>query len=546
MIDSATQVWNTCGYVRLSREDGDKEESNSVTGQKDLIREFLSRHPDLRECAMKVDDGYTGSNFDRPAFQEMMNEVRTGKINCIVVKDLSRFGREHLDAGEYIEKIFPFLGVRFIAINDHYDSLNRNPGTDELVIPFKNLVNEAYCRDASIKVRSQLELKRQRGDFIASFAVFGYRRDPDDHHKLLVDDYAADVVRDIFRWKLEGFSLTDIAARLNENGIPTPSAYKEKQGSLYNTPFRVKKTPVWSAVMVLRILRNPVYIGTLEQGRVTTPSYKVKRVVNKPHEEWAVVENNHEAIIERGQFEVAQKVLDMDTRTSTKGLPVDLFSGVVYCGECGGAMNRKKVPSGGKTYVYYACAAHKNHKTCYPHTLRCDDLAELVLELLKKHIQDVIDLGELLNMVDVAQLQQARVQKLQRRLDLKLEERKRFQTLADSLYESLVRRLITEDEYRVLKERYAAEITSAEEQAESIRQEMGRELDGVNRDWIEQFRKYRNITELTRYIVVTLIDRILIYQDHRIEIIYRWQDEYQWQTELLAQALGQSAEKEAG
>ena len=371
-------------------------------------------------------------------------------------------------------------------------------------------------------------------------------RDPEDHHKLVVDDYAADVVRDIFRWKLEGFSLTDIAARLNENGIPTPSAYKEKQGSLYNTPFRVKKTPVWSAVMVLRILRNPVYIGTLEQGRVTTPSYKVKRVVNKPHEEWAVVENNHEAIIERGQFEVAQKVLDMDTRTSTKGLPVDLFSGVVYCGECGGAMNRKKVPSGGKTYVYYACAAHKNHKTCYPHTLRCDDLAELVLELLKKHIQDVIDLGELLNMVDVAQLQQARVQKLQRRLDLKLEERKRFQTLADSLYESLVRRLITEDEYRALKERYAAEITSAEEQAESIRQEMGRELDGVNRDWIEQFRKYRNITELTRYIVVTLIDRILIYQDHRIEIIYRWQDEYQWQTELLAQALGQSAEKEAG
>ena len=137
---TSERVWNTCGYVRLSREDGDKEESNSVTGQKDLIRDYLSCHPDLRECGMKVDDGFTGSNFDRPAFQEMMNEVRTGKINCIVVKDLSRFGREHLDAGEYIEKIFPFLGVRFIAINDHYDSLNRNPGTDELVIPFKNLV----------------------------------------------------------------------------------------------------------------------------------------------------------------------------------------------------------------------------------------------------------------------------------------------------------------------------------------------------------------------------------------------------------------------
>ena len=138
------QVWNTCGYVRLSREDGDKEESNSVTGQKDLIRDYMTRHPELRECGMKVDDGFTGSNFDRPAFQEMMAEVKAGRINCIVVKDLSRFGRDHLEAGEYLERIFPFLGVRFIAINDNYDSLYSNAESDELIVPFKNLINEAY------------------------------------------------------------------------------------------------------------------------------------------------------------------------------------------------------------------------------------------------------------------------------------------------------------------------------------------------------------------------------------------------------------------
>ena len=545
MNTTSERVWNACGYVRLSREDGDKEESNSVTGQKDLIRDYLSRNPELRERGMKVDDGFTGSNFDRPAFQEMMAEIKAGKIDCIIVKDLSRFGREHLDAGEYIEKIFPFLGVRFIAINDHFDSLHRNPDTDGLVIPFKNLVNESYCRDSSVKVRSQLEMKRKRGDFIGSFAVFGYKRDPKDHHRLLIDDYAADVVRDIFRWKLEGFSLTDIADRLNEKGVPTPSEYKQRQGLLYNTPFRVKKTPVWSAAMILRILRNPVYIGTLEQGRVTTPSYKIRRVVNKPREEWAIVENNHEAIIERGQFEVTRKVLDMDTRTRAKGLPVDLFSGVVCCGECGGTMIRKKVPSGTRAYFYYVCAAHKNHRACFSHTLRCDDLAELALELLKKHIQDVIDLGELLDMADAARLQQVRVQKLQRRLDMKMDERKRFQTLADSLYESLVKRLITEDEYRVMKERYAAEIASAEEQAESIRAEMNRELDNGNHEWIDRFREYRNITELTRYIVVTLIDRILIYRDRRVEIVYRWQDEYQWRTELLARALDRFPESGA-
>ena len=543
MNNVSERVWNACGYVRLSREDGDKEESNSVTGQKDLIRDYLSRHPELRECGMKVDDGFTGSNFDRPGFQEMMSEVKAGKIDCIVVKDLSRFGREHLDAGEYIEKIFPFLGVRFIAINDRFDSLRRNPETDELVIPFKNLVNESYCRDSSLKVRSQLEMKRKRGDFIGSFAVFGYRKDPDNRHKLLVDDYAADVVRDIFRWKLEGLSLTDIADLLNRQGIPTPSEYKQRQGLRYNTPFRVKKTPLWSANMILRILRNPVYIGTLAQGRVTTPTYKVRRTVSKPREEWAVVENCHEAIIDRSQFEVTQRVLDMDTRTCAKGMPVDLFCGVVYCGECGGAMIRKKVPVGVQEYVYYVCATHKNKKTCFSHALRCDDLAEITLELLKKHIQDVIDLGELLDMADAAQLQKARAQKLQRRLDAKMEELKRAQTLANSLYENMVKQLITEDEYHAMRERFAAEIKAAEEGASEIREEMKRELDSSHHEWIDRFRDCRNITELDRYTVVTLIDRILVYRDRRIEIIYRWQDEYQWQLELLTRAL--SPEKEA-
>ena len=153
---------------------------------------------------MKVDDGFAGSNFQRPGFQAMMELVRAKKINCIVVKDLSRFGRDHLEAGEYIERLFPFLGVRFIAINDNYDSLHPHAESDEIIVPFKNLINEAYCRDTSIKIRSQLEIKRQRGDFIGSFAVFGYQKDPSDHHKLLIDDFAADVVRDIFNWKLDG------------------------------------------------------------------------------------------------------------------------------------------------------------------------------------------------------------------------------------------------------------------------------------------------------------------------------------------------------
>ncbi len=448
------QVWNTCGYVRLSREDGDKEESNSVTGQKDLIRDYMTRHPELRECGMKVDDGFTGSNFDRPAFQEMMAEVKAGRINCIVVKDLSRFGRDHLEAGEYLERIFPFLGVRFIAINDNYDSLYSNAESDELIVPFKNLINEAYCRDTSVKIRSQLEIKRRRGDFIGSFAVFGYRKDPSDRHRLLVDDYAAEVVRDIFQWKLDGLSAGDIAARLSASGIPTPMDYKQSQGMNYSTSFRIKEKSEWSAGMILRILKNPVYTGVLEQGRVTTPSYRVKRLVNKPREEWAIVENCHEAIISGYDFESVQKALALDARTTESGKAVDLFSGMVNCGECGGAMIKKTVPSGKKKYTYFVCATHKNEKTCFSHGIRDTALTEIVLEFLKKHIRDVIDLADLLALTDTAQLQKAKVQKLRERLDAKEAEIDRYHRLLCSLYESLADGLIDQSEYQKLKKSY--------------------------------------------------------------------------------------------
>ena len=547
MDKTKAQVWNTCGYVRLSREDGDKEESNSVTGQKDLIRDYMTRHPELRECAMKVDDGFTGSNFDRPAFQEMMAEVKAGKINCIVVKDLSRFGRDHLEAGEYLERIFPFLGVRFIAINDNYDSMNSNSKSDELIVPFKNLINEAYCRDTSIKIRSQLEIKRRRGDFIGSFAVFGYRKDPADRHRLLVDDYAAEVVRDIFAWKLDGLSAGDIAARLSASGIPTPMDYKQSQGMNYSTSFRIKEKSEWSAGMILRILKNPVYTGVLEQGRVTTPSYRVKRLGNKPREEWAVVENCHEAIINYYDFESVQKALALDARTTESGKAVDLFSGMVNCGECGGAMIKKTVPSGKKKYTYYVCATHKNEKTCFSHGIRDTALTEIVLEFLKKHIRDVIDLADLLAMTDTAQLQKAKVQKLRERLDTKEAEIDRYQRLLRSLYESLADGLIDQSEYQNLKKSYTNRRAQAEEQADAIRGEMEQEINRSDQGlgWIEEFRRYQNIEVLDRSIVVRLIERILIFRDRRVDIVYRWQNELQWQTELLLRAQGQLPGREA-
>ncbi len=534
---TAAKVWNTCGYVRLSKEDGDKEESNSVTGQKELIRDYLSRHPELRERDMKVDDGFTGSNFERPGFQEMIAQAKAGEINCIVVKDLSRFGRNYLEAGEYIEHHFPFLGVRFIAINDHFDSLHSHAESDEIMVPFKNLINEAYCRDTSIKIRSQLEIKRQRGDFIGSFAVFGYKKDPGDHHRLIADDFAADVVRDIFNWKLDGVSAIDIAARLTANGIPTPMDYKLSQGMRYTTAFRIKERSEWSAGMVLRILKNPVYTGVLEQGRVTTPSYKVKRFVQKPRDKWAIVENCHEPIIGKFEFETAQHVLAMDTRTAEAGQPVELFSGMVYCGECGGAMIRKTVPAAKKKYVYYVCAAHKKEKSCSAHSLRAEALADVVLQSLQQHIRDVLDLSELLELTAAAHLQQANTQKIQTRLAKKQEEIERCQTLLRSLYENLSDGIVDRGEYEEWRTHYQQRRAEAEAQMETLREEMERELQP--QDWMEQFRRYGNITELDRRLLVSLVERVMVYRDRRVELVYRWQDEFQAQSELINQALSE-------
>ena len=290
------------------------------------------------------------------------------------------------------------------------------------------------------------------------------------------------------------------------------------------------------AGVVLRILKNPVYTGVLEQGRVTTPTHKIKRVVNKPREEWAVVENCHEPIIDRYDFESVQKVLALDTRTSTSGKEVSLFSGMVCCGECGGAMIRKTTYSAKKKYIYYVCASHKNDKTCYTHSLRDTALYDIVLHLLKQHIRDVIDLSDLLQMTDTAQLQQANIQKLQMRLDRKLAEIDRSQTLLRSLYESLADGVIEQEEYQDLKETYTRRRAEAEEQAEAIRQEMGRELDTQDRSWMDQFRRHQNIETLDRTIVVSLIERIVIYRKHRVEVVFRWHNEFQWQLDLLQQA----------
>ena len=537
-MQETTKIWNATLYLRLSRDDGDKEESNSITGQRELLRDFLANHSDIREYTIRVDDGWSGSTFERPGFQKMMEDVKAGRTNCIVVKDLSRFGRNYLDAGESIEKIFPFLGVRFIAVNDNYDSLGGKKSSDDLIIPFKNLINEAYCRDISVKIRTQLEIKRKKGQYLGSFATYGYLKDEQDKNKLVVDEFAADIVRDMFQWKLEGVSPQDIANTLNRLGVLSPMEYKRSLGMKFTTPFKTNPKAVWSAATVIRILKNPVYTGVLIQGKATTPSYKVHKRVTKAESEWCVIENNHEAIVSQMLFDNVQKVLRLDTRRSPEDEAVTLFSGMVFCGDCGASMVRKTVPAGGRKYVYYVCSANKQDKTaCSPHRIRDNALEEIVLDSLKVHIQDVIDMSDLLAMTDTAPLRTAEAQKIQRQLDKKREEYETLQKLLMSLYENLVGGILDREEYIRLKESFSSRASEAEKQMDALRDTLTNIREhGTENAWMEEFKRHRGITALDRSIVVSLIEKILVHEDDTIEIIYRWQDEFAWQLDVLRRA----------
>ena len=534
MLNTQKKIWNATLYLRLSRDDGDKEESNSITGQRELLRDYISQRPELREYAVRIDDGFSGSTFDRPSFQKMIEDVKAGRTDCIIVKDLSRFGRNYLDAGEYIEKIFPFLGVRFIAVNDNYDSLGDKKASDDLIIPFKNLINEAYCRDISVKIRSQLEIKRKNGQFLGSFAAFGYLKDEQDKNKLVVDQYAADIVRDIFKWKLEGVSPQDIADALNRLGVLSPMEYKRSPGMKFTTSFKTNAKAVWSAGTVIRILKNPIYTGVLVQGKETTPSYKVHKRIIKDESEWTVIEDSHEAIISKIDFDSVQKVLKCDTRRSPGGKAVGLFSGMIFCGDCGASMVRKTVPAGEKKYVYYVCSAHKQDKSCSPHRMRDVALEEIVLDSVKQHIREVIDMSELLTITDTAPLRTAQAQKVQRQLDKKHEEYEKLQKLLMSLYENLTEGIIDREEYTRLKASFTARADEAEKQMDALRENL-KEIQnhGTENAWMNEFTKRQGLTALDRAVVVALIDKILIHSNDVVEIIYRWQDEFAWQLDIL-------------
>ncbi len=526
------KVWKTALYIRLSREDGDKAESDSIGSQREILKEYLKRCPDMELVDIYADDGYSGTNFDRPDFKRMMEDVEAKRINCIVVKDLSRFGRNYIEVGNFLDKVFVLKHIRFIAVNNNYDNVGgyNNAVNNLITVGVTNVTNETYAANTSLNVRGTLNLRRQQGKFIGSFATYGYLKDPDDHHKLIVDPDAAPIVQMIFERFVAGESIIGITKDLNEMGIPNPSMYKKLKGFNYKHPAGKSNDGLWPDSSVRRILQNRMYLGDMVQGKNSTYSYKLKQCYAKPKEEWIVVEGTHEAIIDQETFDMAQSLFNKHIRKSPKKSHVDLFSGLVRCADCKRVMNKKTNEHSYATYHYYRCVTTRKMKksACTNHTIRIDKLEQTVLLTIQKMINTAVSMSEILDIINNSEMRQTQSKSLKQTIEMHLSEREKTVSMIADLYPDWKQGVITQDEYMVLKEKLNDKLRLMDEKLEALNKTAAEFQDGIDdeNDFVSHFKKYGNIDKLTRALVTELIDTIFVHEGGDIEIVFKFKDAY--------------------
>ena len=629
-------IWIAAKYLRLSIEDGDKAESESIVNQSILIDNYMKSTSDITIVETFKDDGFSGTDFKRPGFQAMLKAIENKEINCIIVKDLSRFGREHIDVDRYIQKVFPQLGVRFIAINDNYDSETANITDTHLVLPVKSFVNDTYCRQNSQKVRSHLSAKRNIGEYVGNYVSYGYKKCDADKSQIETDPVAAKHVRDIFNWKMEGMSNQLIADKLNELGVLAPADYKRATGVNFKSSFQTHLTSRWSAVAIIRILKNPIYYGVLQQGKSQRINYKVKVQRALPKEEWVIFENHHEGIVTKEEYETVQMLLAKDTRIAPGENRLYLFGGLLSCGDCGSNLIRRTNSYKGEKTVFYICSSYNKKKDqCSRHSIREDVLIQLVMDSLKiyskmtdairsameylkensldtqtliQHDDQILELiycgdcganmvrryyysekngvlyynyyficgnyakiskekyncnrwkeeviDELVYRALIMQLKTVcelktqlkrfngeyfeTFQKYLNREQSKIVQlNKRNEARRFELYEQYVSGEIDTDAYNRMTERITVvekDLVTRQKEIEK-RRKITEKLCKKNFSWLAEFSKGKNLEFLTKDVVRSYIKKISLYEDKRIEIEFKFQDEIQALSEILEEGV---------
>ena len=381
-------IYRAAKYKRTSCPDNEAEYRDSIENQDRLIDYYLSNHPDIQVIMDQADEGYSGLFFDRPGLNKIFAAIKAGKINCLVIKDLSRLGRDYIEIGRYLRNFFPEHDVRLISVDDQIDSAHPN-GFDRVIALMKSIFSEQYSHDISIKTRSALDSNRKQGKYVGAIPVYGYQKAIEDKHQLETDPNTAPVVQEIYDMKLCGMSAVTISNALNGKGVLSPLAYKRRHQIPCPTGgFSDNDNPRWSATAVLRILKDEMYTGTLVQGRQRRLYFKSKHNCLLPESAWTKVTHTHQPIVSKQDYDAVQRALALDSRTAPHQSNVYPFSGMLICGHCGKHMTRKIVKSNSRSYHYYYCPAPKS---------RCDfvgmipekQINDLVLQKIQKHISNV-------------------------------------------------------------------------------------------------------------------------------------------------------------
>lgn len=507
-------------YIRLSREDGDNLESESIKNQRDILHMFLEKCEE-NFCYVDeyVDDGFTASNFDRPSWERLLKDIENKKVDTIITKDLSRLGRDHIAMGQYIQKTFPEKGIRYIALHDDIDTLHETPGMDYL--EFKLVFNDFYLKDISKKIRRVVKAKKERGQFLGWKAVYGYIKDPNNKHQLLVDENVRHIIERMFNLVLEGKSPRQIANLFSSEKIPTPSVYANLNRGLKSTAYEL-----WCPRTVGEMLNNQTYIGNLTQGRRKKLNYKSKKEIRTSKEDWIIVENTHEPIIDKKTFETVQSLLKKN-KNKPSGTNVYLLSGFMYCKECGHSIGINKSSDGKRRYTacsYYS--ANSKFGLCTPHSNNYDKLEEMVLNEIRQMLKHYVDDSTFKDKVEEVRKKNDIRTKKTYQINMLENKIKTNLNFIDKIYEDKLKGEIDMDMFNRLSLKYKEDIEVMKTQKAELEEDLNkiddRQEEKNKSKILKKINEYLSLQKPSRTLLVNLIDKILISDDKTAEIYYKF------------------------
>lgn len=526
------KVYHVGLYARISVETERKREADTIGNQLQLLKDYVSEHADLSVFDIYSDDDISGTDFIRPEFSRMMNDLRDGKIDCIIVKDLSRLGRNYLESGEYIEMVFPFFQCRFISVNDHFDTKYQQA---DISVQLKNMANEMYAKDISRKICSTMRTIQEQGKFAGSRAPYGYRLDPADKHHLIIDEETAPIVKQLFELLADGNTVHYVATTMNERGVPSPGRILYDRGVAKTDHFKNSK---WYMPTVRRILSDEVYLGWMVSGKFRSTYHidgkKGSRPV--PREEWIITKGTHEPIVTEPLFNKVQEYFEQmkeehgqATTYNTKSKKASIFKGHLRCGECGQAMFLRNKHSHGKITPWYYCALHENYNSsyCVKKAVKKQDVEAIALKLIRTQIQLFTDARDMISNLNKKESSKTKYRIYSDQIRGVKKQIEKYMDLKASLYEDFANGVLSQSDYLSMGQEYAQKadelrifLAELEKEAQKYSQSYG-----MTGSWAQMIEQYRNAETLTEEMVNAFIDEMKLYNNGHVEVKFRFKDE---------------------